>query len=186
MNHSNVLFKPNFTNLLSFHYFNRMQQKVTAVTEKVWFKYAFGFVNIDCENLYLTNTGNWTEARKLPEKTGKSKLKNSLRRIRIIGFFSLVLLILSSLLVLQFLGTSASIISITLIAASIYYLYRYLSRESGVAFRIPRSKITSIEQTENTCTIHFANGEANNDSERITKVEEKGIAILKSMANEIN
>ena len=36
---------------------------------KQWFKYEFGFVNLDSENFYLTNSGNWSETENLKEKT---------------------------------------------------------------------------------------------------------------------
>ena len=36
---------------------------------KHWFKYEFGYVNIDSEYLYFTNTGNWSEVQEIKEKS---------------------------------------------------------------------------------------------------------------------
>jgi hypothetical protein len=35
---------------------------------KEWFTHEYGFVNIDTENIYFTNTGNWSETKDLEEK----------------------------------------------------------------------------------------------------------------------
>lgn len=34
---------------------------------KKWFKYEYGFVNIDEDYIYLTNTGNWSDTKDLQE-----------------------------------------------------------------------------------------------------------------------
>ncbi len=50
---------------------------------KKWFKYRFGYVNIDDENFYLTNSGNWSETIDMNEKTKKTEKKGSLKKFRI-------------------------------------------------------------------------------------------------------
>lgn len=36
---------------------------------KTFYRYEFGFINLDSNNLYLTSSGNWSEAKKLEEKS---------------------------------------------------------------------------------------------------------------------
>ena len=50
---------------------------------KEYFKYANGFVNLNDENLFLTNSGNWSETSDLLEKSPKSIRQNNFKGFKI-------------------------------------------------------------------------------------------------------
>ena len=56
-----------------------------------YFKYKKGFVNIDDENLYLTNSGNWQEARNLQEKSSKTIRANRNKKNKFTLYFYILL-----------------------------------------------------------------------------------------------
>jgi hypothetical protein len=62
-----------------------------------------------------------------------------------------------------------------------YSLYEYLKTEIGAKFKIPLDKIVEIKEQENSIEINFINGEGDNDTYKLEKIDEKGIAIIKSM-----
>jgi hypothetical protein len=42
--------------------------------KKSFYKYKYGYINIDQNNIYITSTGNWSETIQLTEKKfGKTK-----------------------------------------------------------------------------------------------------------------
>ena len=67
---------------------------------KEWFKYEFGYVNVDSENLFLTNSGNWGETISLTEKTKKTANQNS----SIIGFIIVVFCIFAFMIYKNFIN----------------------------------------------------------------------------------
>jgi hypothetical protein len=148
---------------------------------KEWFKHEFGYVNIDSENLYLTNTGNWSETKILTEKTKKVASQNDARSSSIIGFMIMVLCILAYL---NFKNIVSGRVAVTLIILSIigcYKLYDYLKAEIGAKFKIPHENISEIKINNRSIEIIFINGEGKNDNYKLHKVEEKGIAIMISL-----
>ena len=83
---------------------------------KEWFKYEFGYVNIDSENLYLTNTGNWSETKTLTEKTKKVANQNDNKSSSMIGFIVIALFILGYL---NFKSILSGRVALTLIVITI-------------------------------------------------------------------
>ena len=148
-----------------------------ALTMKEFFKYEYGFVNIDSENFYLTNSGNWSETKTLYEKSGKGNIKQNARRIRIIAFFVIAIAIFIILFISQI---ASSKIFLGLPIAG-YFLYRYLRNEMGVACYIPINKIESFKITDKDCLINFRNKENKPDTALLTNVEDKGHALIQSL-----
>jgi hypothetical protein len=147
---------------------------------KHFFKYQRGYVNLDENFVYLTTTGNWSEINELSEKTGASKRDNNLR-ISLNGIF-LIMAIGAGALILLFglLNGRLSFMPMVLVPVGGYYLYRYMQRDLGVKYRIPISKITSIElnQAEKKVILRFLNGSDEKDQEILNNVEQKGFEIL--------
>ena len=148
---------------------------------KEWFKYENGFVNIDAENLYLTNSGNWSETAKLEEKTSKSRSANSMRRGRI-NFFFWTFCFLALCLVIYTLGMSKGRIGIlVLLVVAAYQLYRYFQHDMGVKYRIPLDKISEIRIDGSKVTIVFTDGERDESEEELTNVEQKGLVLFEKL-----
>lgn len=148
---------------------------------KEWFKYEFGYVNIDSENLYLTNTGNWSETKTLTEKTKKVAKQNDNKSSLMIGFIVIALFLLGYL---NFKSVLSGGVALTLIVITIfgsYKLYEYLKTEIGAKFKIPREKISEISVNDRSIEIFFVNGEGNNDSYKLHRVEDKGISVMNSL-----
>jgi hypothetical protein len=131
--------------------------------KKTFYKYKFGYLNIDEENIYLTSTGNWSETKELKEKTfGKSSKKTG--KVIAIYFFLtiIVLIILASFLFIEKnfilkLGTMA--VSI----AGFLRLKRYFDTETGQRFFIPKNKIINVEIDDDRVLIKFKTIDEKND-----------------------
>lgn len=140
---------------------------------KEYFKYANGFVNLNDENLFLTNSGNWSETLNLLEKSPKSIRQNNFKGFKIYVYLfvvaCLIILILSK-------AKSGSIpFGIVLLGLG---TFAYLKRETGKRYKIPTSKIINIALHQNEATIHFYNATGIEDSEKIANVDAKGLEIL--------
>ena len=140
---------------------------------KEYFKYANGFVNLNDENLFLTNSGNWSETLDLLEKSPKSIRQNNFKGFKIYIYLfvvaCLIILILSK-------AKSGSIpFGIVLLGLG---TFAYLKRETGKRYKIPTSKIININLNENEATIHFYNANGIEDTEKLNNVEAKGLEIL--------
>lgn len=143
---------------------------------KEWFKYEFGYVNVDAENLYLTNSGNWSDTKKLKEKAKNNKTK---KRSSIIGFLILVFCLF---LFMIYKSSTIDTIGVTLFILALgYKLYLYLKFEIGPQFRIPIAKISEMKIDEKSVEIYFLDGDGVYSSFLLEKVEEKGKNILNSL-----
>lgn len=88
---------------------------------KEWFKYEFGYVNIDSENLYLTNSGNWSETRDLPEKTKQASNKNDNKSSSILGFIIVTIGLLTFLIMKNFINGKVGLTLILLTLGGLQY-----------------------------------------------------------------
>ncbi|WP_417351107.1 hypothetical protein [Flavobacterium alkalisoli] len=145
--------------------------------EKQYFKYGSGYVNIDSENLYLTNSGNWQEARDLKEKSPKTKRQNS---SRILGNNIFLFIVFASVLIGGFFLLERGRIFLGGVVL-LFFVLRYFQPEMGNRYKIPLSKIESIELFEKGITIHFRNETNETDKESIDNVDPKGFEILTQM-----
>ena len=148
---------------------------------KEWFKYEFGCVNIASENLYLTNTGNWSETKNLGEKTRKVEKENDNKSSLMIGFILVVACVFAFLIFKSFISGKVGLTLIIITLFGGYKLYEYLKTEIGSKFKIPLSKISEIKKTENSIEIIFINGEDKIDSYKLHRVEKKGISTMNNV-----
>lgn len=143
---------------------------------KEYFKYDNGYVNINDEDLFLTNSGNWSETIKLQEKSPKSIRQNNLKGFRIYIFlfiiFCLILLLISR--------AKSGTIPIGLVLLGLA-AFAYMKRETGSRYKIPLSKITGIKISGNEAKIIFLNQDNTEDFETIHKVENKGLHVLSEL-----
>lgn len=145
---------------------------------KEWFKYEFGYVNINDKNIYLTNSGNWSETKDLTEKTKEVTTKNDNKRSRMLGFFIAVIMLIIYLI---YEGTVNGKVGVGLIIITVgggYKVYQYLKTEIGFKFKIPFSKISEIKRNGSNAEIIFLNGEGNDDRYLLQRIDEKGISII--------
>jgi hypothetical protein len=147
---------------------------------KEYFKYANGYVNINDENLFLTNSGNCSETHDLLEKSPKSIRKNDLKSFKMYSFPFVIICI--SL----FMITKSENVFFPLTFAGLgFAAFFYLKREIGKRYKIPISKISSFEIYDEKVKILFRNANDIDDFEEIFKVEKKGLAILEELSRQL-
>lgn len=146
---------------------------------KEYFKYASGYVNITADDLFLTNSGNWSETHNLKEKSAKTAGKNRQKRFGFDFFFFIVLLLIG-LAIFRFFKTGSLTFPIIMVALG-FGVYRYFKNEMGNSYKIPRHKITRIEISGDEARIVFFNEAGLADLEIIKGVESKGIDLLRQL-----
>lgn len=159
---------------------------------KQYFKYSSGYVNIDAENLFLTNSGNWQETRELGEKSKATIAQNEGRINKMQGFVYAVFGGIGLFLWQMIEDKKVSIGIIIALCALAYKVFEYFKSDFGKRYKIPLAKIHSIDNYDKDgLKIYFLNAANEDDFEIIEKVEDKGFKILgnlnllKSVYNEI-
>ncbi|AUC74509.1 hypothetical protein [Olleya sp. Bg11-27] len=153
---------------------------------KEWFKYEFGYVNIDSEYLYLTNTGNWSEISSLNEKAKRIANKNDNKSSRILFFLIVIACFFGFLLYKNILSGKVSLTLIFLTVFGGYKLYEYMKTEIGWKFKIPIKKITEIKTNDRNIELVFLNGENISDFHKLNRIDEKGIDIINKLKNTLH
>ncbi len=143
---------------------------------KDWFRYKYGFVNIDDENIYFTSTGNWTETKKLQEK-GIQK-SNKIRRIRIQAFLVFSCLLGAIMLFTSLANGSVNLLLLIGLPAYLFYIYNYLKTGIGENYKLPIQHIISITIEDQTAMIEFTYLDNKTYTEKLESVEEKGKELL--------
>lgn len=147
---------------------------------KNFFKYNNGYVNIDEDNLFLTNSGNWSETNDIQEKSTKTEKENNYKNFKYKFFLFVLGLLVCFVLYKSFDNLKNKILPLGLIVLFIS-VYRYFKNETGKKIKIPLEKIASIEFFENDVKINFYNSLNILDSEYLKKIDTKGFDILKSL-----
>lgn len=134
-------------------------------------------MNVDDENLYLTNTGNWSETTNLEEKRGSGNNFSS-RKLGIILFLAAAGVLFTLELFWHLLHSEIGILALISVPLAAYKLYSYFSKELGVQCRIPRKKLISIEITDSKATLSFLDLDNMESSVKLPQVDNKGLQIL--------
>lgn len=151
-----------------------------------WIKYKFGYIVLDKENLYLTNTGNGVELRNLkakptnpPYKQRISDSKEFRYILGLIGIFSLFIYHTFSVSLFSFL-------SIIIGIGVIYNVYLYMREGFGPSYRIPKDHIQHIDMDRKYPIIQFVDGLGIEQEMQIIGMEAKGHEILIQYWEELN
>lgn len=148
---------------------------------KHYFKYDSGYINIDEENLYLTNSGNWQETKELKEKSSKTKKQNSSRQNWNNFFLFAVFTGIGVVVYMMFTRQNKSYKIIGGLLVLAVLVYKYFQPEMGNRYKIPLNKIDRIEIWEKGIRIHFKNEANETDKEDINNVDPKGFEILSKL-----
>ena len=143
-----------------------------------FFKYQYGYVNVDDKNIYFTNGGNWTEVTKLTERTQKNKTNNKWRRNRMQAMYALILLAVFIFFLSRLVTSEPSAAMFIEIPLVVFGIYKYFQTELGPTFLIPRNKIKSIKKEDENLSISFLNGDDEVDNVTIVKPEYKAFSIF--------
>jgi len=148
---------------------------------KHFFKYEFGYLNIDKHGLYLTNTGNWSETKGLKERNTDTP-KYNFRRFRILIYLIISLGTLAFTIIgllFQDMPSFKTLIFVALISFMIYFLYKYLTPELGPQFFIPMDKIESLKEVEKDLYITFRNAQDKSETFRVKNIQNYNIIRFK-------
>ena len=146
---------------------------------KLWFKYKHGFINIDDDFLYLTNTGNWSEIADMKEK-GESN-SSDFRKYRMIGFLAVCFFLFAFLIYKNINSGNINLLLLIGLPALFFLAYRSLSPEMGSKFKIPHYKMKRLETDGQNVTVHFLNKMDAPSSERILRLDENGIQSIQEL-----
>ncbi len=125
---------------------------------KIWSKHRFGFVNIDDDFVYLTNSGNWSEVQKLKEKHADqpeaSKLQSTLMNSLYVSLF---------LVLLVFVALKGQVVFAIVIASifGVYTLYQSLTRAYRGKYKIPKSKVEKVVVSNDDVHLSFLDAHGN-------------------------
>lgn len=141
---------------------------------KSWFEYEYGYLVVDKENLYFTNTGNGSELRSLKEiPFGEKRIK------RKHPFWFLGAMVLPFCYLLYEMGSTVqSFIVMACFLGVFYFVYKYLKREMGISMWIPLKRIDSIEIRADFAEISYRDQEEEIRSVSLDKIENDGIEML--------
>ena len=144
---------------------------------KHYFKYKFGYINIDDENLYLTKTGNWQEVRDIKENITTQEKEPSERNKEFYWWlFTIEIISLIYIITTHFELIIMHLLFILVMNSVVYIFHK---REFGKQAIIPLEKIEYIEiYNENSLKIHFQNSKNELNKEKLKKVEGKGVDFL--------
>ncbi|MFP9117259.1 hypothetical protein ACLI08_05685 [Flavobacterium sp. RNTU_13] len=142
---------------------------------KEYFKYKYGYINVDDENLYLTNSGNWQEARETEEKSRAIDKRNS---VGIVGMKIFVYVVLGAICIFVLKNLGKPSIGFGVIGLAIflgYRVYKVFSKKFGSRYRIPLQKITNVSDWGTVgLRIDFLNANNEPDFEIIEELDFRG------------
>lgn len=150
---------------------------------KDFFKYKFGYININDENIFLTSSGNWSETHGLKEIDAHKQ--NKIKKMGIYSFLFVAVVALLFLVLNGMVKGRISLLLIVLVPFGLYSAYKYLSTELGLQFRIPLSKISDIEIDVSNVDLLFFNSKGNPNHYLVKGIDAKGLEIMTKLKEEI-
>lgn len=152
-----------------------------ATDMKMYFRYDRGYVNVDEENIYLNNTGNWADAKKAGEKSRRTNRKNRWRifRVRMLIYLLYLLAVLAFMRALD--SQVGSLTGLLMILALAVKVYRSFVSETGKRIKIPIRKIQYIEEQEGTFVICFRDADGELETEAVSGAEPHGQHALENL-----
>ncbi|WP_375562027.1 hypothetical protein ACE193_05625 [Bernardetia sp. OM2101] len=132
------------------------------------FKYSKGYVNIDDTNIYLTETGNWSETKELSEKMSNQLFRRYGNAIAILG----VCLVIALGGVFAFISSQKIRIGgVISVIAVLFFFYQAVSSKMGYKFYIPKEKIIKVSSHKNILFLKFKNASEKEEIVRISDIE---------------
>ena len=149
---------------------------------KSWFAYEYGYINVDRDNVYFTNTGNGSELRRLKEIPFGQNISNRLDPYTFIGIISVP----TFYFMIDLDYTFRSVLILSAIFTAIYFAYQYLKREKGVSMWIPMDRLTNIDIEVDFVEVSYLNVHGKIKSIELDKVEKDGIKFWSQLRESLN
>ena len=149
---------------------------------KSWFAYEYGYINVDRDNVYFTNTGNGSELRRLKEIPFGQNISNRLDPYTFIGIISVP----TFYFMIDLDYTFRSVLILSAIFTAIYFAYQYLKREKEVSMWIPMDRLTNIDIELDFVEVSYLNVHGKIKSIELDKVEKDGIKFWSQLRESLN
>ncbi len=143
---------------------------------KHWFKYEHGYINIDDRNIYLTNSGNWSEVEDLKKRNVRHSENRKKRRIQF--FLFIVILVTGIIMLLRINKDSYNVISLVGAISGIIVVYKYMRSELGPRYMIPFSRIKRIENIKTITYIYYLVEQEREKVQSLANLEKAGLDYL--------
>jgi len=151
--------------------------KKRLILLKDWCKHRYGFVNFDDEYMYLTSSGNWSDVDDLGELNEEGfRSKSSFQRNKTILFLTIIILAGVFLIILK--GRSVEISVFIVVAFTIFAVFQYFASNLSLNFKIPYSKIQSIDVREQAADITFTDFNGKEEKHHLQGLNGKGISLF--------
>lgn len=153
---------------------------------KSWFPYNDGYVNIDDDNVYLSASGNWQEVRQLKEKDAEDFKSPKIRHLGLWGLITIA----STFYFFGSLNAKGSgvqqMLAVAIALLSSYFLYRKFQKDLGPRFRIPLARISQVEMSTDSATIHFKTARLAQGKKTLSGTGIKGLVAVKELKSKID
>ena len=149
---------------------------------KSWFQYEYGYINVDKDNIYFTNTGNGSELRRLKEIPFGQNISNRLGPYTFMG----IIAVPSFYFIRNLDFTFRSFLIVAAIFTAIYFAYQYLKREKGVSMWIPMDRLENISIEKDFVEVSFLNKHKKIQSIELDKVEKDGLKFWYQLREKLN
>ena len=147
-------------------------------------KHSIGYINFDDKHMYFTSSGNWSAVEELGELNKDVYRSSSFDRYKARIFFLILFVGAAVLFTLK--GFKVDLLLIIIIPAAFFAAFNDLSTSSSSKFKIPYSKIESIEIGSNTADIYFSDFNGKNEKyHHVEGLYNEGIDLLSKLSDNI-
>ncbi|MBL7980806.1 MAG: hypothetical protein JNL52_03255 [Flavobacteriales bacterium] len=137
-----------------------------------------GYLNVDEDALYFTRSGNWQEALGTKEHSGRFSPRRAINSL--FGILLVFSRAFFDVLHMPTRGPEGFLLSFGLAGLGLLVLYHALRHDLAPNFRIPWSKLISIEQTEKTAALRWLDGDGR-ERERTMRMPAEAFGIVHAM-----
>jgi hypothetical protein len=147
-----------------------------------WCKHRYGFVNFDDEYMYFTSSGNWSDTQDLGELNEDGYRSASSFEKYKAGLFYILFSICIILLFTRT-GFKVDFFLMIIVTLAVLAVHNYLSTSLSSKFKIPYSKIESIEIREQTVDIFFSDFNGKEEKQHLQGLYSKGAALFAAISD---
>ena len=151
-----------------------------------FFKYKFGYINVDNENIYLTNSGNWAECKRLQEKSLKTDIRTISKQLKISSLIFTAALFVFGNIIFSIQSGSFKVLPAIISTLALFGLYKVFMRDLGSQYLIPIANIISLKNRNQDLVIDFKDYKGQTLTKSLTEVENFEWESIEQLKNSIN
>ena len=132
--------------------------------------------------MYFTSTGNWSDVEDLGELNEDGYRSASSFEKHKTGIFLLILIVAAAIL-FSLKGFKLNLFFVIIVLFSFFAVFNYLSTSLASKFKIPYSKIESIEIREQTVNVIFSDFNGKEEKQHLQGLYSKGIDLFATISD---